>query len=465
MCLAESLLRVPDAATADRLIRDKIGSGHWDRHLNKSHSLFVNASTFALMLTGRVVTLDEASTLGFRGHLEEAGRALGRAGDPPGRDLCHAHSGRPVRARPHHRRSAQARQAADRGRLPLLLRHAGRGRLHRRRMPRAITRPIRRRLRRSPKTYPDLETEVFERPSISVKLSALHPRYEWVKRERVMTELLPRLVALGDGGARGQSRPHHRRRRGRTPRSHARCLRSHGRERRSRRLGRAGPRDPGLCQARAAADRLACRSRPPPAPAHSGASRQGRLLGHRDQARRRRRASPTIPSSRANAAPTPPISPARAPCSAKRTRSIRNSRPTTRIRLSAIQVLAGTRRDFEYQRLHGMGEMLYELYREVKPPHRVGAGTRIYAPVGSHEDLLAYLVRRLLENGANTSFVNRLADEEVPDRGHHRRSGGGAGRAHAAAQSEDREARGHLARPQEFRPASSGAIPKSPSPC
>ena len=61
-----------------------------------------------------------------------------------------------------------------------------------------------------------------------------------------------------------------------------------------------------------------------------------------------------------------------------------------------------------------MGEMLYELYREVKPPHRVGAGTRIYAPVGSHEDLLAYLVRRLLENGANTSFVNRLADEKAP---------------------------------------------------
>ncbi len=82
--------------------------------------------------------------------------------------------------------------------------------------------------------------------------------------------------------------------------------------------------------------------------------------------------------------------------------------------LSAIQVLARERRDFEYQRLHGMGEMLYELYRDVKPPAYGGAGTRIYAPVGSHEDLLAYLVRRLLENGANTSFVNRLADEQAP---------------------------------------------------
>ena len=149
MCLAEALLRVPDAATADKLIADKIGPGHWDRHLDKSHSLFVNASTFGLMLTGRVITLDEAAQMGFRRHLAQAGGALGRAGDPPGRDLCHAHSGRPVRARPHHRGGAQARASADRGRLSLLLRHAGRGRLHRRRMPRATSPPIRRALARA----------------------------------------------------------------------------------------------------------------------------------------------------------------------------------------------------------------------------------------------------------------------------------------------------------------------------
>jgi len=77
--------------------------------------------------------------------------------------------------------------------------------------------------------------------------------------------------------------------------------------------------------------------------------------------------------------------------------------------LAAIDVLAHGRRDFEYQRLHGMGEALHEIHREMG-----GVPTRIYAPVGSHEDLLAYLVRRLLENGANTSFVNRLADEEAP---------------------------------------------------
>jgi RHH-type proline utilization regulon transcriptional repressor/proline dehydrogenase/delta 1-pyrroline-5-carboxylate dehydrogenase len=79
-----------------------------------------------------------------------------------------------------------------------------------------------------------------------------------------------------------------------------------------------------------------------------------------------------------------------------------------------VQVFAGGRKDFEYQRLHGMGEALHELYRDVKKVGHTGPGTRIYAPVGTHEDLLAYLVRRLLENGANTSFVNRLADEEAP---------------------------------------------------
>src|SRR5205085_10315078 len=82
--------------------------------------------------------------------------------------------------------------------------------------------------------------------------------------------------------------------------------------------------------------------------------------------------------------------------------------------LSAVEPFAGTNRRFEYQRLHGMGEALYELYEDVVRPSRVGAATRIYAPVGSHEDLLAYLVRRLLENGANTSFVNRLANDRAP---------------------------------------------------
>src|SRR6185312_6685491 len=82
--------------------------------------------------------------------------------------------------------------------------------------------------------------------------------------------------------------------------------------------------------------------------------------------------------------------------------------------LAAVQIFADTNRKFEFQRLHGMGEALYELYENGIRLSRAGAATRIYAPVGSHEDLLAYLVRRLLENGANTSFVNRLANDKAP---------------------------------------------------
>src|SRR5260221_7367435 len=77
--------------------------------------------------------------------------------------------------------------------------------------------------------------------------------------------------------------------------------------------------------------------------------------------------------------------------------------------LSAIIEVAGDRRDYEFQRLHGMGEALYE---QIVGP--LGLPCRVYAPVGSHEDLLAYLVRRLLENGANTSFVNQVADPDEP---------------------------------------------------
>ena len=79
--------------------------------------------------------------------------------------------------------------------------------------------------------------------------------------------------------------------------------------------------------------------------------------------------------------------------------------------VAAILELAGDRRDWEFQRLHGMGEALYD---EIVGPEHFDRPCRVYAPVGSHEELLAYLVRRLLENGANTSFVNRIVDDKEP---------------------------------------------------
>ena len=102
MCLAEALLRIPDSDTADRLIRDKIGGAKWDRHRAKSESVFVNASTWALMLTGRIVRLDDAAKWDFEGILK---RAVARSGEPVIRQAvtCHARSWPTVRSWPDDR--------------------------------------------------------------------------------------------------------------------------------------------------------------------------------------------------------------------------------------------------------------------------------------------------------------------------------------------------------------------------
>ena len=159
--------------------------------------------------------------------------------------------------------------------------------------------------------------------------------------------------------------------------------------------------------------RLGDRGRARARPQADGPAGQGRLLGHRDQGRAGRRACPIIRCSRARSRPTFPISPARRSC----------WRPSDVIypafathnanTIGQVKALAGGK-EFEFQRLHGMGEELYEELAKLER-HIGDAPTpvRIYAPVGSHKELLAYLVRRLLENGANSSFVNRIADEQV----------------------------------------------------
>ena len=243
-----------------------------------------------------------------------------------------------------------------------------------------------------------------------MKLSALHPRYEFAQRERVLGELTPRLLALAE---------------------HARdagiglTVDAEESERLdlSLDLFEAVYRAPSLAgyagfglavqayQKRAIAviDWLAhWRSR------RAGAFRCGwsrAPTGTRRSSATRSAGSRAIRCSRARPPPTSPTSPARAGC----------WRPATSIypmfathnahTLATILELAGTRRDFEFQRLHGMGEALYA---QVVGDEHLGVACRVYAPVGSHEDLLPYLVRRLLENGANTSFVNRIVDARVP---------------------------------------------------
>lgn len=412
MCLAESLLRVPDAATADKLIRDKIGSGDWGKHLNKSNSLFVNASTWALMLTGHVVRLDDPGKWDFASIW---GKLVARAGEPVIRNaviMAMRILGQQfVLGRTIEEALRQAKPSIDQG-YRFSFDMLGEAAYTKKDAARYYD-SYRNALAAIETAYPDHDSPVFERPSISVKLSALHPRYEWVKHKRVKAELLPQLIELAFDARKANI---------------GFTVDAEEAERLDLMLD--------IFEALGDTDLLGGWD-------GLGLAVQGYqkravpvIAWISDLARRQRRRIPVrlvkgaywdteikhaqelgladYPVfTRKSATDTSYLACARALFAAGDAIYPQFATHNAHT-LSAVQVFAGTRRDFEYQRLHGMGEMLYELYRSVKPPAYGGAGTRIYAPVGSHEDLLAYLVRRLLENGANTSFVNRLADEAAP---------------------------------------------------
>ena len=408
MCLAEALLRVPDAATADRLIRDKIGGADWDSHRNQSDSTFVNASTWALMLTGRVVKLDTAAKWDFPGILR---RLVTRSGEPVIRQAVtyamRIFSRQFVLGRTIEEAMKEAKPWRDKGyRFSFdMLGEAA----YTAKDARRYYDSYRDALHAIAKAAPDKTTPVFERPSISVKLSALHPRYEWVKRDRVFDELLPRLNALA-AEARDNNLGF--------------TVDAEEAERLDLMLEifeimgtdprLAGWNGLGLAvqayQKRVLpvigwlADLAHRQKRRIPVRLVKGAYwdteiKRAQELGIADYPVFTRKLATDmsyLAGARAMFAAGDAIFPQFATHNAHT--------------LAAIQTFANGRTDFEYQRLHGMGEALHALYRE----KNMGGGTRIYAPVGTHEDLLAYLVRRLLENGANTSFVNRLADDEAP---------------------------------------------------
>jgi RHH-type proline utilization regulon transcriptional repressor/proline dehydrogenase/delta 1-pyrroline-5-carboxylate dehydrogenase len=405
MCLAEALLRIPDAETVDRLIRDKIGGADWQRHVGQSNSLFVNASTWALMLTGRLVRLDQAG--------EPSGlvrRLLARSGEPVIRQAVTSGMrimgrqfvmGRTIdealeRARPAeaagYRHSYDmlgeaARTASDAARYAESYR-AAIGRIG---------------------TVVD-GREIEAVPSISVKLSALHPRYEVAKHARVMAELLPLVKSLalqarqvGIGFTIDAEEA--------------------DRLDLSLDIIEALSGDPDLAgwngfglavqayQTRALAliDYLIAM-----------AKRDGRRLMVRlvkgaywdsEVKRAQERGLDRYPVYTRKAATDVSY----VACARRLFEGGEAIYPMfathNALTLATVLELAGNRRDFEFQRLHGMGEALYE---QVVGPQKLDLPCRVYAPVGSHEDLLAYLVRRLLENGANSSFVNRLVDERAP---------------------------------------------------
>ncbi|HSM95150.1 MAG TPA: bifunctional proline dehydrogenase/L-glutamate gamma-semialdehyde dehydrogenase PutA [Rhizomicrobium sp.] len=408
MCLAESLLRVPDAATADKLIKDKIGSADWDKHKGQSDSMFVNASTWALMLTGRVVKLDTTAGWDFEGILR---RLVSRTGEPVIRQAVtyamRILGQQFVLGRTIEEAMKNAKPWLSKGyRFSFDMLGEAAYTAH---DARRYYKSYQDALRAIARAAPDDGKPVFERPSISVKLSALHPRYEWVKRNRVMDELLPQLNGLA-----AEAREHNL----------GFTIDAEEAERLDLMLDifEAIGEDPRLKNWNGLGLAVqAYQKRVLPVIAWLGnlAHRQKRRIPVRlvkgaywdTEIKRAQELGiadyPTF--TRKMATDTSYLAGARA-LLAEGDAIFPQFATHNAHTLAAIQTFARGRTDFEYQRLHGMGEALHALYRE----KNMGGGTRIYAPVGTHEDLLAYLVRRLLENGANTSFVNRLADDEAP---------------------------------------------------
>jgi RHH-type proline utilization regulon transcriptional repressor/proline dehydrogenase/delta 1-pyrroline-5-carboxylate dehydrogenase len=243
---------------------------------------------------------------------------------------------------------------------------------------------------------------------VSVKLSALHPRYEAVNETASWRSSIPACQGSATGGGTrdinhrcGGSRPAGLSLEAdRRPRARSVALPAG--------TGSAWPCRPIRNAGRGVIDWLKQLAGDTRSPLH-GAAGEGRLLGHRDQARPGRGAG-GFPGLHPQAGDgLPAISPARESCFEASPVSIRNSPPTTPTPGDAILEMADSMgvTAFEFQRLHGMGEALYAAAK-------AGNKVRVYAPVGAHKDLLPYLVRRLLENGANTSFVHSFLDPDVP---------------------------------------------------
>jgi RHH-type proline utilization regulon transcriptional repressor/proline dehydrogenase/delta 1-pyrroline-5-carboxylate dehydrogenase len=407
MCLAEALLRIPDADTADHLIRDKIGGAQWERHRAKSDSVFVNASTWALMLTGRIVRLDDAAKWDFEGILK---RAVARSGEPVirqavtyamrilgrqfvvGRTIDEAlKEARPLVANGYRFSFDMLGEAAftkgDAARYAEAYRNA---------------------LEVLASNTPADGRTIFERPSVSVKLSALHPRYEWAKRQRALDELMPVLVGLGTRARAAKI---------------ALTIDAEEAERLDlmldlfEALGEAAELR-GWDGLGLAVQAYQKRAMPVIDWLRDLARRQDRRIPVRlvkgaywdSEIKRAQELGLTdYPVfTRKAATDTSYLACARAMLEAGGALYPQFATHNAHT-VAAVDVMAAGRKDYEFQRLHGMGDALYDVH------HKPGSvPTRIYAPVGSHEDLLAYLVRRLLENGANTSFVNRLADGEAP---------------------------------------------------
>jgi RHH-type transcriptional regulator, proline utilization regulon repressor / proline dehydrogenase / delta 1-pyrroline-5-carboxylate dehydrogenase len=407
MCLAEALLRIPDAPTRDALIRDKLAPGDWRAHVGASSSLFVNAATWGLVLTGRLVATNSEQTLGAA-----LTRLIARSGEPIIRAAVDVAmrlmgeqfvTGRTIEEAISASREREARGFTFSydmlGEAAVTAEDVERYLAEYERAVHAIGHASKRR-------------GIYEGPGVSIKLSALHPRFQRIKRGRVMSELLPRIKHLA---------------------------------------ALAKAQDIGfnidaeeMDRVDLSLDLVEALSLDPDLAGWNGLGFVVQAYGKRcvfivdwliDLARRSGRRIMTrlvkgaywdseikraqldgldgfsvftrkvhsdvcyLAAARKLLAAPDAIYPQFATHNAQT--------------LASVITIAGPnfyRGQYEFQCLHGMGEPLYE---EVVGRDKLDRPCRVYAPVGSHETLLAYLVRRLLENGSNTSFVNRVADASV----------------------------------------------------
>ncbi len=411
MCLAEALLRIPDKPTRDALIRDKISNGNWHSHLGRSPSMFVNAATWGLLFTGRLVSTHNEASLS-----RSLNRIIGKSGEPlirKGVDMAMRLMGEQfVTGETIAEALANARKLEEKGfrysydmlgEAALTARDARAYLLSYQQAIHAIGKASNGR-------------GIYEGPGISIKLSALHPRYSRAQYERVMEELYPLLKSLtllarnydiginidaeeadrlelsldlleklcfepeleGWNGIGFVIQAYQKR-----------CpmvidaltdLAQRSRRRLMIRLVKGAYWDSEIKRAQVDG-----------------------LEGYPVYTRKVYTDIAYIACARKLLAVPNLIYPQFATHNAHT--------------LAAIYQLAGNNYypgQYEFQCLHGMGEPLYEQVVGKVADGKLNRPCRIYAPVGTHETLLAYLVRRLLENGANTSFVNRIADTSLP---------------------------------------------------
>ena len=410
MCLAEALLRIPDRATRDALIRDKISHGDWRSHVRDSTSLFVNAATWGLMLTGKLVSVNSERSLS-----QALTRMIGKGGEPlirrgvntamrlMGEQFVAGQTISAALANARKREEQGFRYSYD------MLGEAATTAADAQRYFDAYEQAIHAIGKASE------GKGIYEGPGISIKLSALHPRYTRAQRDRVMTELLPRLTAL---------------------------------------IKLAQSYDIGVNIDAEEADRLelsldiledVCFD-----PDFSGwhgigfvvQSYQKRapfvidfLIDLAERSARRLMVrlvkgaywDTEIKQAQLDGLDGYPVYTRKVytdvsylACARKLLEAVHVVYPQFATHnahtLAAVYYMAGRSYypgQYEFQCLHGMGEAMYEAVIGPVSAGKLNRPCRIYAPVGVHETLLAYLVRRLLENGANTSFVNQLTNDAI----------------------------------------------------